>query len=149
MELNDVMHQKCSRRILGIFKKSVELSLAVRRRRVTFASSQWPCGGCLACCVVGGGRWKSQHRKIVPLSLYVEKPLKSMVIKSFVPELRSRKCFSCFVIPMFYVYMLWTFYVHFTCPYHGYGTAGEKWFKYLFVCISQQLTYSHFCHIHS
>ena len=32
-------------------------------------------------------------RKIVPLSPYVEKPLNSKVIKSFVPELRSRKCF--------------------------------------------------------
>ena len=61
--------------------------------------------------VGGGGRWKSQHRKIVFLSPYVEKSLnskviKSKVIKSFVPELRSRKCFSCFGIPMFYVYML-------------------------------------------
>ena len=40
------------------------------------------------------------------LSPYVEKPFNSKVIKSFVPELRSRKCFSCFGIPMFYVYML-------------------------------------------
>ena len=30
------------------------------------------------------------------------------VIKSFVPELRSRKCFSCFGIPMFYVYVIYT-----------------------------------------
>ena len=37
--------------------------------------------------------------------LYVEEPLNSKVIKSFVPELRSRKCFSCFEIPMFYVYI--------------------------------------------
>ena len=29
----------------------------------------------------------------------------SKVIKSFVPELRSRKCFLCFGIPMFYLYM--------------------------------------------
>ena len=48
------------------------------------------------------------------LSPYVKEPLNSKVIKSFVPELRSRKCFSCFEIPMFYVYMLWTFYVRFT-----------------------------------
>ena len=48
------------------------------------------------------------------LSLYVEKPFNSKVIKSFVPELRSRKCFSCFGIPMFYGYMLWTFHVRFT-----------------------------------
>ena len=32
----------------------------------------------------------------MPLSPYVEKPLNSKVIKSFVPELRNRKCFSCF-----------------------------------------------------
>ena len=55
---------------------------------------------------VGGGRWKSQNRKNVYLSPNVEKPLNSKVIKSFVPELRRRKCFSCFEIPMFYVYML-------------------------------------------
>ena len=48
------------------------------------------------------------------LSPYVEEPLSSKLIKSFVPELRSRKCFSCFGIPMFYVYMLRTFYVRFT-----------------------------------
>ena len=62
------------------------------------------------------GRWKSQNRKNVYLSPYVEEPLNSKVIKSFVPELRSRKCFSCFEIPLFYVYMLWTFYVRFTHP---------------------------------
>ena len=61
-----------------------------------------------------GRRWTSQDRKNVYLSPYVEEPLNSKVIKSFVPELRSRKCFLCFGIPMFYVYMLWTFYVHFT-----------------------------------
>ena len=60
-----------------------------------------------------GDRWKSQNRKNVYLSSYVEEPLNSKVIKSFVPELRSRKCFSCFEIPMFYVYMLWTFNVRF------------------------------------
>ena len=94
----------------GFEKKSVELSLAVRRRRLTFASSLWHCGGCHTCW---GRRWKSQNRKNVYLSPYVEEPLNSKVIKSFVPELRSPKCFSCFGIPMFYVYMLWTFYVHF------------------------------------
>ena len=38
------------------------------------------------------------------LSPYVEEPLNSNVIKSFVPELRSRKCFSCFEI-LCYMYM--------------------------------------------
>ena len=55
------------------------------------------------CC---GDRWKSQNRKNVYLSPYVEETLNSKVIKSFIPELRSCECFSCFGIPMFYVYML-------------------------------------------
>ena len=60
------------------------------------------------------GRWKSQHRKVVYLSPYVEKPFNSKVIKCFVLELRSRKCFLCFGIPMLSIYELWTFYVRFT-----------------------------------
>ena len=59
------------------------------------------------------------------LSPYVEKPFNSKIIKKFVPELRSCKCFSCFGIPMFYVYILRTFYVRFTYPYifmYGYVT---------------------------
>ena len=60
------------------------------------------------------GRWKSQRRKIVYLPPYVEKPFNSKVIKSFVPELRSRKCFLCFGIPMLSIDELWTFYVYFT-----------------------------------
>ena len=40
------------------------------------------------------------------LSPRVEKPFNSKVIKSFVPELRSRKCFSCFGIPMLSIYEL-------------------------------------------
>ena len=51
-----------------------------------------------------GGRCKSQNRKNVYLSPYVEEPLNSKVIKGFVPELRS-KCFSGFEIPMFYIYI--------------------------------------------
>ena len=39
---------------------------------------------------------------------HVEKPLNSKVIKSFVPELRSRKCFLCFRITMLYICALWT-----------------------------------------
>ena len=62
-------------------------------------------------------RWKSQNRKNVNLSPYVEEPLNSKVIKSFLPEIRSRKCFSYFEISMFYVYELRTFDVHFEYPY--------------------------------
>ena len=52
------------------------------------------------------GRWKSQHRKIVSLSPRVEKPFNSKVIKSFVPELRSRVCFLSFGILMLSIYEL-------------------------------------------
>ena len=46
---------------------------------------------------------------MVYFSPYVEEPFNSKVIKrNFVPELRSRKCFSCFEIPMLYIYELWT-----------------------------------------
>ena len=51
-------------------------------------------------------RWKSQ----VYLSRYVEKPLNSKVIKTFVPELRSRKSF-CGSGFLCYLYMS---YIHFT-----------------------------------
>ena len=51
-------------------------------------------------------RWKSQLRKVVYLSPYVEKPFNSKVLKSFVPELRSPKCFLCFMIPMLSIYEL-------------------------------------------
>ena len=114
------MHRKRARRILGIWKKSVSWVLASAEdgwlSELTEALRRVP--------RVVGCRWKSQRRKIVYHSPYVEKPFNSKVIKSFVPELRSRKCFSCFGIPMLSIYMLWTFYVHFTYPYHGYVTIS-------------------------
>ena len=108
-----------TRRILGILKKllswvlpqekTVGFCLLAKARPVAL----WRVPHVLG----GGGRWKSQNRKNVYLSPYVEEPLNSKVIKSFVPELRSRKCFSCFEISMFYVYMFWTFYERFPYPY--------------------------------
>ena len=105
-----------AQRILGILKKSVSrVESCLGRRRLTFACSQRPWAG-VARDGGGGVRWKIQNRKNVYLSPYVEETLNSKVIKSFVPKLRSRKCFSCFEIPMFYVY-IWTLYVHFAYPY--------------------------------
>ena len=79
---------------------------------------------------ITGTSWKCQYRKNVYLSPYVEEPLNSKVIISFVPELRSRKCFSCFGILMFYVYM----FMNILCTFHisvsGYGTSMIK-FKFL------------------
>ena len=48
----------------------------------------------------------------MPLSPYVERPLNSKVIKSFVPELRSR--YVSFEFRDSYVLSLWTFDVRFT-----------------------------------
>ena len=67
--------------------------------------------------VVVVGRWKSQHSKIVYHSPFVEKPLNSKVIKSFVPELRSRQVFLCFGIPILSIYMLYEHYERFAYRY--------------------------------
>ena len=107
-----------------IWKKSVSRELDTEREGSTFGAPRRQTN--LRATGIArdtwGGRWKSQNKKNVYLSLYVKEPLNSKVIKGFVPELRSRKCFSCFEIPIFYVYMLWTFYVRFTYPYHEYVT---------------------------
>ena len=75
----------------------------------------------------GRGRWKSQPRKIVPLSPYVGKPFNSKVIKSFVPELRSRQVF--FVFRDSYVIHIWV--INILCTFRifmdGYVTE-------IFVC---------------
>ena len=73
------------------------------------------------------GRWKSQNRKNVYLSPYVEEPLNSKVIK-------SHKCFSCFEIFMYSVYLLRTFHVRFSIFMYGYVTVGES---------QRQLSYIH------
>ena len=63
---------------------------------------------------VVGGRWKSQHRKIVYHSPYVEKPFNAKVIKSFVPELRSRLVFLMFRDS--YIIYIWV--MNILCTFH-------------------------------
>ena len=109
----------------GNLKKVSCVETRHRTRRVDFRLLAEALGRCRTRW--GGGRWKRQNRKIVPLSPYVEKPLNSKVIKRFVPELRSRKCFSCFEIPMFYVIYIYIYiYEHYISISHiavsGYGT---------------------------
>ena len=91
---------------LGILKKSVSwVETCLGRRRLAFACSPKPDQKPLWWVPhESRGRWKSQNRKNVYLSPYVEEPLNSKVIKSFVPELRSPKFFSCFENPTFYLY---------------------------------------------
>ena len=100
----------------GFWKNQlVELRTRHRTRRVDFRGSLRPDEfaryGRRTCWEGADGK-ASTERLCISLP-YVE-TFNAKVLKSFVPELRSRKCFSCFGIPMFYVYMLWTFYVRFT-----------------------------------
>ena len=100
----------------GDFEKVSWVETCIGRRQLAFACSQKPLWWVPH--VLGGGRWKSQDRKNVYLSPYVEEPLNSKVIKSFVPELRSRYVFfefRDFYVIYIYIY-IWTLYVHFT---HG------------------------------
>ena len=113
-----------ARRILGIWKKLGDLRLDTGREGLTFASSRRLSAGVTR--HVGGGRWKGQNRKIVPLSPYVEKPLNSKVIKSFVPELRSVfrvSRFLCSIYLSIYIYIY--IYMNIICPFriseYGYG----------------------------
>ena len=71
--------------------RKVRVEFLPLKKKVDFQSLPRPCGGCRAWW--GVGRWKSQQTKIVYHSPYVKKPFNSKVIKSFVPELRSHKCF--------------------------------------------------------
>ena len=135
-DVNDVMDRKRARRILGDWGKKSQSSweLDTEREGSTFGARWGQTNLCAtgAHVLEGGSRWKSQNRKNVYLSPHVEEPLNSKVIKSFVPELRSRKCFSCFGIPMFYVYMLRTLYVRFTYPYQAMVHLGwYEWFQRL------------------
>ena len=64
-----------------------------------------------------GADGKVSKERLWYLSPYVEKPLNSKVIKRFVPELRSRKCFLCFGIPMLYIYVRYGHYERFAYRY--------------------------------
>ena len=110
-DVSDVTNRKSGLRFL---RKVSELSFAAGRRRLTFACMPRPCGGCAR---VEGGRDGKFSLKRWYLSPYVEKPLNSKVIKSFVPELRSRQVFSCFGIPMLSIYVRYRHYERFPYRY--------------------------------
>ena len=124
-DVNDVMHQKHARRIWGIWKKVSELSFFLGRRWLTFGARR-------GLGQMVWGRWKSQHRKIVYLPPYVEKPFNSKVIKSFVPELKSLKCFcvSGFLCYLYvcYEHSMYISRIHvWLCNSNGY----RRWFPKL------------------
>ena len=110
------------------FEKSQLVESLHPKKTVDFRSSPRPCCGCR---MWWGGRWKSQHWKIVHLPPYVEKPFNSKVIKSFVPKLRSRQVF--FVFRDSYVIYIWV--MNILCTFHifmyEYVTEWDKLDKYL------------------
>ena len=69
---NDVTQRKRTED-LGNLKKVREWRSEHRTRRLTFVCSRRSWAGVARDGGGGGGRWKSQNRKIVPLSSYVEK----------------------------------------------------------------------------
>ena len=116
-----------TRRIWGILKKSVnwfENKTPDEKGRLSgLAEARQICARRAPHKMVGADGKASIER--LCLSFYVE-TFNSKVMKGFVPELRSRKCFSCFEIPMFYVYMLRTLYVHFTYPFSCMGMLQNE-----------------------
>ena len=92
------MHRKRARRILGDLKKVSWVESCGPKKKVDFrelAMALWRVPH-----VWGQADGKASIERLY-LSLLMSK--NSKVIKSFVPELRSRKCFSSYGIFMFYV----------------------------------------------
>ena len=104
--MNDVTHRKRGLRL----EKSQLVEFCLGGRRLTFARLPRPCGRCRTS--FGGDGKVSIERGY--LSPYVEKPFNSKVIKSFVPEVRSRKCFCV----SGYLCYIWTFYEHYMYVSH-------------------------------
>ena len=111
-----------ARRILGIWRKLSRVETRQQTRRLTFACLWRPLWRVPH--VLGARADEKTRIERLRLSHHVKEPLNSKVIKSFVPELRSRKRFSYFEIPMFYVLSLWTFDVRFT---HSHIMAMVHW----------------------
>ena len=124
---NDITHQK---RVedFGILKKSVS-----RLENWTPNEKGWLSlarGSLQQVSHEMGSRWKSQNRKNVYLSPYVEEPLNSKVIKSFVPELWSHYVFSKFRDSyVIYIYIYIYIYMNIICPFRmsisGYVTLKD------------------------
>ena len=99
--VSDVMYQKCGLR----FEKSqlVEIEAwTMPDEFVRYGHRAW-----------WGADEKVSIEKLC-LSPYVEKPFNSKVIKSFVPELRSRKCFFVF----WDSYVLYIYVMNILCTFH-------------------------------
>ena len=128
-DVNDFMHWKRARRIWGILKKVSSLSLAARRRRVTFACSPRPCRGC-AC---DGGQMEKNIIERLCISLPCVETLNSKVIKGFVPKQRSRYVFFAFrdsyVLCIYVMNILCTFHISVSWVWYSTSTLLGNWKK--------------------
>ena len=121
---------RSAQRIWGILKKSVSwVEFCLWRRQLAFACSpkpgQWPLWW-VPHVLGGGGRWKSQNRKNVYLSPYVQEPLNSKVIKSSYLNWEVVTCFSNFEIPMFYLYGHSMYVSHIAISWLWYKESGRR-----------------------
>ena len=103
-----------------IWKVELVEEFCLGRRRLTFACSPWPCGGCHTCFGEGDGKVSIERMYLSP---YFGKPFNSKVIKSFIPELRSRQVFFVFrdsyvlcihvinILCTFHISVLWVCYI--------------------------------------
>ena len=113
---NDVIHRKRAQRILGDLKKSV-VEFCLERRRLIFACSLWPSVGC---CTWFGADGKDSIERMCITLLMSKNLFNPHVIKCFVPELRSRNCFSCFGIPILYIYIYIYIYIYMIYEHYMY-----------------------------
>ena len=104
---NDVTHQKRTEDF-GNLKKVRRVETCLGKRRLAFVSSR----GLVASVARDRGEDEKARIYRTCISLPYAETFNSKVIKSFVPELRSRYVF--FEFRDFYVLSLWTFDVRFT-----------------------------------
>ena len=108
--MNAVTHRKRAED-LGNLKKVSRVETCLGRRRLTFACSRRPWAG--VAWDSGGVDEKARIQRLCLSLLMWKKPLNSKVIKSFVHEQRSRKCFFVFRDS----YVLCYIYMNIICPF--------------------------------
>ena len=111
--VNDVMHRKRARMVLGDLKKVSWVLQSEEEGWLSLARSGLVEGAARD----GGGADGKVIIERFCISLPYVKTFNSKVIKSFVTELRSRECFSCFGIPTLSMYVRYGHYEHFANRY--------------------------------
>ena len=109
-DVSDITHRK--RRLR--FERSQLVEFCLGRRRLTLRARRSQADGLAAGVAHDGGADGKVSIEKCYLSPYVEKPFNSKVIKSFVPELKSRKCFFVFRDS----YVIYEHFMNIICTFH-------------------------------